>query len=81
MDKEKIDCLVTVAEDYGFVTLSHDDFLQLVIERDAAISDLEYLTKEGECHICKYLGIPRYCAECNPYNSNFKWRGTKDESV
>ena len=39
MDKEKIDSLITVAKDFGFVTLSHDDFLQLVGERDAAISD------------------------------------------
>lgn len=82
MDKEKIDFLVTVAEDYGFVTLSRDDFLQLVRERDAAIKDIVTASNRDMCAVCKNVAdypMNGKCRECYlGGENNFEWRGVQD---
>ena len=87
MDKEKIDFLVTVAENCGSVTLSREDFLQFVRERDAAVKDISLLIIGNQpftdpCKICKHRfgADPCQCLECDeitPYG-NFEWRGVDE---
>ena len=82
MDKEKIDFLVTVAENCGSVTLSREDFLQLVRERDEAVADLKTSVEDGICRSCKnFKDYPfqKGCRECYlGGENNFEWRGVQD---
>lgn len=83
IDKEKIDFLVTVAENCGSVTLSREDFLQLVKERDAAVSNLKQSFSDTytPCHWCKNNIDGQTCLKEKGFSFSMKcweWRGVDD---